>query len=303
MRQMGIVATFGLAALFVITPRDAQAVNDIEVLLPICSQPFPALSYSFGMDVVTVTKAVDACSSDIAQAVAAGTTLKEAVLTISISSANPYNWIFSNVILTSVVTSNNPSSNPIETLTWSFGKSKIQWHAKGSPMHSHYASKLHSGDSVVHASNSGEAETVALMCLNIYAFTPDEQMVSCCSCPVTPNSLVSFSANKDLASNMLTPSAPDSMVITLVGTLPPDGGTCGNSAGAVATAVLAPGITAWGTTVHATPTPGALAVTETEFISDTLSVDELVRLSNVCNFIIANGSGFGVCRSCRLGGQ
>jgi hypothetical protein len=37
-----------------------------------------------------------------------------------------------------------------------------------------------------------------------------------------------------------------------------------------------------------------------------LSASELLKLTSFCNFIQANGSGFGICKSCRfgaLGGQ
>jgi len=60
---------------------------------------------------------------------------------------------------------------------------------------------------------------------------------------------------------------------------------------------------AWGTTLHATPTAGSFAVTETEFSPATLSAGELARISSLCGFIQSNGSGFGICRSCALGGQ
>jgi hypothetical protein len=61
--------------------------------------------------------------------------------------------------------------------------------------------------------------------------------------------------------------------------------------------------------VTATPTAGSFAVTETQFLPATLSTTdprglggELQRLTQLCTFINANGSGFGICRSCRLGG-
>jgi hypothetical protein len=183
--------------------------------------------------------------------------------------------------------------------------------AVDTPYQAHYASNLAVGDSVVNISNSGAngaslnsgttASTTGALCANVYAFSPDEQMVSCCSCPVTPNGLVSLSVKNDLVSNTLTPAVPTAVVVKLLATAPV-GGSCNNSAAAVTTATLVPGMLAWGTTLHATPTTGVYAVTESAFSPATLSAGELSRLGQLCNFIIANGSGFGVCRSCRLGG-
>ena len=175
-----------------------------------------------------------------------------------------------------------------------------------------YASNLNIGDSVVNITNTGARGGVGLqsgtaasiggsICANVYTFSPDEQMISCCSCPVTPNGLVSLSAKSDLISNTLTPAVPTSIVIKILATVPV-GGSCTNSAAAVAAATLAPGLASWGTTLHAGPTALPLFGTETAFTPATLSASELARLNDLCNFILANGSGFGVCRSCRLGG-
>jgi len=43
-------------------------------------------------------------------------------------------------------------------------------------------------------------------------------------------------------------------------------------------------------------------VTETAFLPASLSEGEFTRLTQLCGFINGNGSGFGICRSCRLGG-
>ena len=45
------------------------------------------------------------------------------------------------------------------------------------------------------------------------------------------------------------------------------------------------------------------SITETEFLPATLSAGEALRLTSLCTFINGNGSGFGICRSCRLGGR
>jgi hypothetical protein len=183
-----------------------------------------------------------------------------------------------------------------------------------SPYQIRYASNLAIGDSVVNISNTGANGGVTLqagttasvggsICANVYVFEPDEQIVSCCSCPVTPNGLVSLSAQKDLMINPLTRGTPTSIVIKLVGTVPV-GGSCTNSAASIGTATAAKGLVAWGTTIHANSTAaaGSYAVTETAFTPATLDGSEVARLSATCGFVLAQGSGFGVCNSCRLGG-
>ena len=185
------------------------------------------------------------------------------------------------------------------------------------PFQVKYASNLTFGDSVINISNTG-ANGAALygpgfggaagnICVNVYAFSPDEQLVSCCSCLVTPNGLVSLSANNDLVSNTLTGVRPNSIVVKLLSTLAGTGGTgtsCSNSAATAATATIVPGLVAWGTTLHSTATPPAapFSVTETAFTPATLSAGELASITNRCTNIIGNGSTFGICRSCRAGG-
>jgi hypothetical protein len=165
-----------------------------------------------------------------------------------------------------------------------------------------YAANLNIGDSVINITNAGTQNTAAgaltNICANVYTFSPDEQLISCCSCVVTPNALVSLSANSDLVSNTLTPAHPTSIVVKLVATA----GTPCNAAN-VPAANLAAGMRAWGTTLHAAPTsPVSYQVTETGFSEAGLSAGELARITSFCGFIQANGSGFGICRSCRLGG-
>jgi hypothetical protein len=177
-----------------------------------------------------------------------------------------------------------------------------------SPFQVRYASNLNIGDSVLNITNTGargaglQAGTTASItgsiCVNVYAFSPDEQMISCCSCPVTPNGLRSLSAQQDLINNTLTPAVPTSIVVKLLASTPV-GGSCAGSA--AAPGALTTGMAAWGTTIHAAPS-GGYEVTETAFSPATLSSGELSRLTNLCTFIIANGSGFGICNSCRLGG-
>src|SRR3954468_7829076 len=67
-----------------------------------------------------------------------------------------------------------------------------------------YASNLNVGDSVINITNTGARGGVAnqsgttasiggAICANVFTFSPDEQLISCCSCPVTPDGLVFLS--------------------------------------------------------------------------------------------------------------
>jgi hypothetical protein len=182
-----------------------------------------------------------------------------------------------------------------------------------------YASNLAVGDSVVNLTNTGSYSSDpgvnggsaqnGNICANVYAYSPDEQLVSCCSCVVTPNGLNSLSVNNDLASNTLTPIRPSSMVIKLVASAPNAAGSCNAATVTRAGAAnfLAPGLEAWGTNLHALPATagspaGTYGTTETPFLRATFSDAELTRMTQLCAFIQANGSGYGICKSCKVGG-
>jgi hypothetical protein len=177
-----------------------------------------------------------------------------------------------------------------------------------------YAVNLKSGDSYVDITNAGGLSTVTTqsgttaavpgsICANVFAFDPGEELLSCCSCPVTPDGLVSLSAQKDLLANTLTSNPPSSISITLVATLPVSN-SCANSASRVNTAALAPGLFAWSTTLHSnTSTTPALADTEVPFTAASFSTAELNRLAQACTFAQQQGSTFGICNSCPGTGQ
>jgi hypothetical protein len=181
-----------------------------------------------------------------------------------------------------------------------------------------YTSNLDIGDGVINITNSGVngaswfgpglGGPVGNLCVNAYVFSPDEQLVSCCSCLVTPNGLASLSVNGDLVSNVLTGVRPNSVVVKLVGTGAGanfNGASCVNSAAFAGSGEnpLAIGMLAWGTTARSIATrSGAFNVTETAFGPASLSAAELTSMTNRCAFIIGNSNPFGICRSCRAGG-
>lgn len=187
-----------------------------------------------------------------------------------------------------IPTPGQPAFNSDETATYRFQS------PEGPPdsLQFRYVSNLNVGDGVINITNTGSSG--GNLCVNVYAFDPSEEMVSCCSCVVTPNALVSLSAQGDLIANTLSPSTPTSLVIALLAT-PANGTTCGSEP--------APGMRAWGTTLHALPgTPVKYGVTEGPFLNSVVNFFEVAHLTTFCGFIQNNGSGFGVCKSCRSGG-
>ena len=168
-----------------------------------------------------------------------------------------------------------------------------------------YLANLAIGDSYINLTNAGTLagfDPAGRICVNVYTFDPAEELISCCACPVTPNGLNSLSARNDLISNTLTPGVPTSITVKLLSSLPLPGNTCNPST--PNTANLVRGMRAWATSLHLN-TSGSPAVgyqlTETEFSKAELSFTELTKLTGFCGFIQANGSGFGICKSCRFG--
>jgi hypothetical protein len=137
------------------------------------------------------------------------------------------------------------------------------------------------------------------ICVNVYVFAADEQPIACCTCPVTPNGLNSLSVHDDLISSVLTSAVPSSVVVKLNATLPPAGGCNAGASGQMP----ATGLVAWATTLHAAPTrPVSYKVTETAFTDYIPGKGELDTNASTCRFLEFAGSGFGICKSCRLGG-
>jgi len=158
-----------------------------------------------------------------------------------------------------------------------------------------YAANLQAGDSKVNLTNTGAVngyEPAGNICANVYVFAEDQQLIACCACQLTPNHLQTLSAQNDLISNTLTPGVPIGITTMLVAST----GTCD----AANPGPPADGLLAWGTTLHALP-GGGFGVTETRFLDVLPSDTELAKMTQLCGFIEANGSGYGICNSCKTG--
>jgi hypothetical protein len=165
-----------------------------------------------------------------------------------------------------------------------------------------YFSNLLIGDSYVNLSNAGTLngfDPAGRICVNAYVFDPSEELIACCSCRVTPDGLQSLSLKQDLVSNTLTPGVPGSVTVKLLSSLP-IAGTCDPASPNPVNLVR--GMKAWATTLHQNTTNGNYQIADTEFSRAELSITELAKLTGFCGFIEANGSTFGICKSCRFGG-
>jgi hypothetical protein len=185
--------------------------------------------------------------------------------------------------------------------------------AQDGPFQARYASNLGIADSVINLSNDGSsmlapsiqsgftAAVPGSICVNVYTFAADEEFVSCCSCPVTPNGLVALSVQKDLINNPLTRVTGTSFMIKLLATNPA-GTSCAGSAATANGNTLAfgGGMLAWMKSGVTAATPSGTA--ETPFQQGNLTTGELARLTTLCTFAIAQGTGTGICNSCELTG-
>ena len=178
------------------------------------------------------------------------------------------------------------------------------------PFQIRYAANLDVGESFVTMGNDGVNGASATefggasgnVCVNVYALDPSEELISCCSCLITPNQVRYLRVRQDMLSNVAGGVVPSSVAIKLVSTLAGPGGSgtsCANSAATVSVDNVVSGLVAWGTTLHSTPITGAYATTETRFVCGTLNRGELSSLANRCAAMIGDLGGFGICGLCR----
>jgi hypothetical protein len=153
------------------------------------------------------------------------------------------------------------------------------------------------------------------VCANIYVYNDVQELQECCSCPLTPNSLLTFSVINDLTSNPLNPSESLSAgVIKIVGSRAVNG--CSSAPGGVTAAsftTITAGLHEWinhtetmaSNQAGFTPPFGFITSTSVdEFTAATLDVGELANLQAGCAAINAadrtGTQSIGICK-CGLG--
>jgi len=168
----------------------------------------------------------------------------------------------------------------------------VAWAQAGdTPFQVRYATNLQVNDARIYMTNTGANATTITpingnICANVYAFTPTEQLVDCCSCLITPNGLAALSVWNDfLHGAPLNPSrSPDTLVFKLLASLGTttvsscDAGRVGDG-----THPIVPGLAAWGTSTESSNFPDSPPLmTATPFTPATLSAAELGSLNTQC---------------------
>ena len=126
------------------------------------------------------------------------------------------------------------------------------------------------------------------ICADIYVFDATQEMVECCSCPITANGILQLSLLNDLTQNPLTGfPAPSDGVIKVVSDT---AANCNETAPEPVPALLS-----WQTHTQQ-PITGTFVTTEDEFQPAYLTPDELAFLGQACAFVQYLGSGKGVCQ-------
>lgn len=132
------------------------------------------------------------------------------------------------------------------------------------------------------------------ICVDIYVFDNNQEMVACCAEQITPNELDSASVGSQLTNNPLTSVVPPAGVIKIV-TTPTFSAPCDPTAFPTGAERNAGEAAAFAT--HLQVTRGATFVTETELLPSLLSDAEGAFLQTSCSFTRYLGSGKGVCTS------
>ena len=141
------------------------------------------------------------------------------------------------------------------------------------------------------------------ICANIYVFDTAQELLECCSCPVSGTGMRTLSINNDLTDNPLTAVTLSNGLIKIVASK--GSSTC---EGSELAPDPVPNLRAWATHLQnvysqdLTWRSSGMVVTEDGFQAATLSDPEKQFLGVACSFVQYLGSTAGVC-TCGSGGE
>jgi hypothetical protein len=156
------------------------------------------------------------------------------------------------------------------------------------------AHKAGAPDGTLRLANDGNASESTL-CANIYVFNNKrDEMEECCSCPVTPNTLLSLSVNFNVTGNPFTGGVLSRGLVEVVSSLP--------AAGVCEGTVLSPkaGVRGWLTHPEAAGPNGQYSLTAEQLTDSALSEAELTALELGCSLmgtigVVGPDSAQGIC--------
>ncbi len=139
-------------------------------------------------------------------------------------------------------------------------------------------------DAFVRILNPGVA--TGTLCASIYVWRSDQELSECCSCPITPNGLLTFTVRSATANpGDGNPGSPVTGSIDIIS----------DSACDATNPTPTPDLRAWATHLTFNTVTAGYDVTETPFLDTPLSAGELAEASSRCGFIRVNGSNRGRC--------
>jgi hypothetical protein len=165
-----------------------------------------------------------------------------------------------------------------------------------------------SADQIIRIINLGTLGTpltspVGDICVNIYVFDANQELIACCAERLTPNELDSAYVGRQLTNNPVTSVIPRTGVIKIVLAPPPPGGCDPTVSLTAPDASLGAVITTHLQKQPPDDSAAALYVTETEKPARLLTAAEEEFLQTACAFALFVGSGKGICTSTISDGQ
>jgi hypothetical protein len=136
---------------------------------------------------------------------------------------------------------------------------------------------------LINDGNVSDASPTGDLCGAIYVFDNSENMLTCCSCKITPNGYLSLSVNNNLTSHVAPNKLPTRGVIKVLSSTT-NAGKCDPTNVNQQT-----GIHGW--IAHLQRASSSFQITEAELKESALDANEFADLQEDCQVILTQGAG------------